>query len=75
MKNDPHKKVLDGQNKPTAEQTAWVFSHLRDHLHKPGSFRVLIYKRMGYTENDYSTLFNGGGMAITNAFIDLEELL
>ena len=72
-RTDRHKKVLCGQKKPSIEQTAWVFSHLKDHMKDTGSFRVLIYGRMGYDANAYISLFEAGGMDLSNAFIDLDE--
>lgn len=66
---------LAGQPKPTIEQVAWVFAHLFDHLAEPGSFRYLIYTRMGFDHDAYTPLYLAGGQAISNAFFDLEELL
>jgi hypothetical protein len=38
---------LHGQPRPTPEQVAWVFHHLNEHYGEGGSFRQLIYERMG----------------------------
>lgn len=59
--------------KPTVEQVAWVFTKLCDHLQNGGTFRVLIYRRMGFDESAYQPLFEAGGMTISNAFFELEE--
>lgn len=60
--------------KPTIEQTAWVIRHLCDHLKEGGSFRYLIYERMGYPPEAYGPLFKAGGMVLSNAFHELREL-
>lgn len=59
--------------KPTIEQTAWVFRKLRAHLVEGGTFRKLIYDRMGYDPEAYSPLYNAGGMDISNAFHDCHD--
>lgn len=70
---DIHKYLLNGE-KPTIDQVAWVFAHLNDHLDELGSFRYLVYDRMGYDEEAYIPLFSAGGMAITNAFYELKTI-
>jgi len=62
-------ELLGGQDKPTIEQTAWVFAHLYDHLQDSGSFRYLIYNRMGYGIESYCPLYGAGGQSISNALI------
>lgn len=52
--------------KPTVEQTAWVFHKLIENAGE-GSFRYLIYDRMGYESKDYQLLYEAGGMGINNA--------
>ena len=71
MNNDKH---LCGQQRPTVEQIAWVFAHLDDALREPGTFRFLINERLGCGLGAYQPLYEAGGMNITNAFCDLEEL-
>jgi hypothetical protein len=61
-------------NKPTPEQVAWVFRHIADHLREGGTFRYLIYDRMGFDSDAYSTLYGAGGMDISNACNDLLEV-
>jgi len=51
-------------DKPTAEQTAWVFKHVLENLMEGGTYRKLIYDRMGYDPKDYKELSDG--MAISN---------
>lgn len=53
--------------KPTVEQVAWVFDKL---IHDIGSFRYLIYDKMGFSPEDYSILYKAGGMAINNALVE-----
>jgi hypothetical protein len=73
MKTDPHKELLEGQPKPTIEQVSWVFAHLRDGIKETGSYRYMIYHRLGFDQSAYCPLYLAGGMDITNAFIDAEE--
>ena len=48
--------------------TAWVFSHIVDHATEGGSFRYLIYDRLGFGPDAYIPLYNAGGMTISNEF-------
>jgi hypothetical protein len=52
--------------------TAWVFEKIVEHGNDPGSFRYLIYDRMGFGADAYVPLYTAGGMTITNEF-DLTE--
>ena len=52
--------------KPTIEQVAWVFQQIMDNAGK-GTFRYLIYDRMGFGPDAYEPLYRAGGMAINNA--------
>ena len=63
------------KNKPTAKQVAWVFRKICDHISSPGSFRKLIYDRMGFKEKDYVELMSAGGMLISNLIFDYKELI
>jgi hypothetical protein len=47
------------EDKPTADQVAWVFKHLKEHFEEGGSYRYLIYDRMGFSESEYGLLFDG----------------
>jgi len=62
MTADDH---LQGQSRPSAEQVAWVFHHLNELYDEGGSFRQLIYQRMGFDEKAYGVLV-GPGMALSN---------
>ena len=68
MKTETEKFV-----KPTIEQTKWVLDHLCDHMNEGGSYRYLIYERLGYGVDAYGPLLNSG-MALSNAFYDLNTL-
>ncbi len=45
-----------------------VIRAIVDHAHSPGSFRYLIYDRLGFGPEAYVPLYNAGGMTITNEF-------
>ena len=45
---------------------AWVISKIDDHGDDPGSFRYLIYNRLGFGPDAYVPLYEAGGMNITN---------
>ena len=44
--------------------TAWVFKNIVDHAKEGGSYRYLIYDRLGFEDDAYVTLFESGGMEI-----------
>lgn len=71
--SDDIDKLLNSDPRPTVNQIAWVFAHLSDALVEPGSFRHLIYSRMGLASDAYAPLYLAGGMNITNAFVDAED--
>ena len=62
------------EERPTTEQVAWVFRRLCEHLQDEGTFRALIYNRMGFKTSDYITLHEAGGMALSNALFDARTL-
>ena len=45
---------------------AWVISKVDDHGNGGGSFRYLIYNRMGFGPEAYVPMYEAGGMNITN---------
>jgi hypothetical protein len=47
---------------------AWVFEAIVTHAREGGSFRTLIYERLGFAEDAYVPLFLAGGMDISNGF-------
>lgn len=48
--------------------TSWVFKHIVEHAKEPGSFRYLIYDRLGFDFDAYVPLYCAGGMTISNEF-------
>jgi len=48
------------------EIAAWVISKIDEHGLAPGSFRYLIYDRLGFGPDAYVPLYEAGGMNITN---------
>lgn len=67
--------LLEGQHRPSVQQTAWVIGHLVDHLCEEGTFRRLIYNRMGYGPEAYCPLYLAGGMTLSNTFFEYQEML
>jgi len=53
-------------DKPSAEQVAWVFTQLIENGKAGGSFRRLIYDRLGFGPSDYQRLYEAGGMELSN---------
>ena len=53
--------------------TAQVFKAIVDHATEGGSFRYLIYDRLGFGPEAYVPLYTAGGMTISNEF-DLSKI-
>jgi hypothetical protein len=47
---------------------AWVIRAICDHGKEGGSFRYLIYDRLGFGPDAYFPLYTAGGMEISNNF-------
>lgn len=47
---------------------AWVIEHIVAHGREGGSFRYLIYDRLGFGPDAYVPLYQAGGMEISNYF-------
>lgn len=45
-----------------------IFSEICEHARHTGSFRYLIYDRLGFDNNAYTDLYLAGGMDISNGF-------
>jgi hypothetical protein len=56
---------VDGR--PPIEHVAWVMKHIAEHLREGGSYRYLIYDRMGFGPEAYLPLYEAGGLEISNA--------
>jgi hypothetical protein len=48
--------------------TGWVFRNIVEHAKEGGSFRYLIYQRLGFGPDAYVSLYEDGGMEISNEF-------
>ena len=48
--------------------TAFVFEKVCEHAHEGGTFRALIYHRLGFNYDAYVLLYGSGGMTISNNF-------
>lgn len=46
---------------------AWVFKALNEHMREGGTYRYLIYHRLGFAEDAYVPLYEAGGMNLSNA--------
>jgi hypothetical protein len=53
--------------------TAWVCKHILDHAKDGGSYRYLIYDRLGFKEDSYMVLQMAGALDISNLF-DLQKM-
>lgn len=53
--------------------TAMVFQAVVEHAKEGGSFRYLIYDRLGFGPDAYVPLYAAGGMAISNEFTLREQ--
>jgi hypothetical protein len=65
--------TLHGLVRPPVWLTAWVLRRVADHAQEGGTFRHLIYDRMGYGPKAYEPLLRAGGMAISNALYERAE--
>lgn len=53
--------------KPKLEQLIWVFQKLREHLESGGTFRDLIYDKMGLGPEAYEPICEAGGKDVADA--------
>lgn len=49
--------------------TAWVMNAIVKHATEGGTFRYLIYDRLGFDTDAYVPLYEAGGMTISNEFV------
>lgn len=80
MSEDYDALVAKYDNDTKLDIAAWVISKIDEHGDDPGSFRYLIYNRLGFGPEAYVPLYEAGGMNITNELDynyknDLAELL
>lgn len=60
-------------NEEKIEWTAKVFKAIMDHIKEGGTYRYLIYDRLGFDMDAYVPLMLAGGMYISNAIFDLRK--
>jgi hypothetical protein len=65
-KIDYDELVSKYDNETKLDIAAWVISKIDEHGKDPGSFRYLIYDRLGFDLDAYVPLYLAGGMNITN---------
>jgi hypothetical protein len=53
---------------------AWVFKHITAQAQQGGSFRYLIYNRLGFDSDAYVPLYDAGGMEISNSLFDADKI-
>lgn len=53
--------------------TAQVFRAIRDHAKEGGTYRYLIYDRLGFNSDAYLPLYDAGGLDISNMLFDLSH--
>ena len=54
---------------------AWVFKHITAQAQQGGSFRYLIYNRLGFGTDAYVPLYDAGGMEISNSLFDADKII
>jgi len=64
--NEFDELVSKYDNETKLNIAAWVISKIDEHGEEPGSFRYLIYHRLGFGPEAYVPLYEAGGMNITN---------
>jgi len=67
MSWDPDKLVADCDYDTKLAITQWVMKHIVDHAKEGGSYRYLIYDRLGFNMDAYGALLDDG-MTISNEF-------
>ena len=53
--------------------TAWAIKHILAHAREGGSYRYLIYERLGFDADAYGVLQTAGALDISNEF-DIERM-
>lgn len=66
MREDYDELVSKYDDQTKLDIAAWVISKIDEHGNDPGSFRHLIYDRLGFGPEAYVPLYSAGGMNITN---------
>jgi len=71
-------KVLSNRTeRPSAvlKQTVRVFEKIAEHAKEGGTFRTLIYDRLGFGPEAYFPLYLAGGMDISNALYEYNVMV
>jgi hypothetical protein len=56
----------DRKHQPSIEGAGFVINAVLQHMQDGGSFRHLIYDRLGYDSSAYAPLYMAGGMDVSN---------
>jgi hypothetical protein len=70
-------KVLSNRTERTSavlKQTVRVFEKIADHAREGGTFRTLIYDRLGFGTEAYFPLYLAGGMQLSNILHEYNAL-
>jgi|688.fasta_scaffold01392_17 hypothetical protein len=70
--DDLDKMAEECPNELKIAVTRWAMNHIVEHAKSGGSYRYLIYSRMGFGPEAYAPLLDGG-MVISNEF-DIEQM-
>lgn len=77
MEPEWYQDIVDKtDNETKLAVTAWVFRNIVNHAMQGGSYRHLIYDRLGFGTEAYVPLYDAGGMEISNEFdMDLKPAI
>jgi hypothetical protein len=53
--------------------TAWVFKHINEQAKEGGTYRYLIYDRLGFNMDAYVPLWEVGGIELSNMLFDARK--
>jgi hypothetical protein len=62
------RKVEETDYETRLAVTAWAMKHIVEHASEGGSYRTLIYQRLGFGPDAYAVLQFHGGLEISNEF-------
>jgi len=74
MNREFSKKAQEVWNKLNYEDrlyaTYFIFDQISEHMKNNGTYRYLIYDRLGFNMDAYGVLMEAGGLAISNMCFD-----
>lgn len=74
MNREFSKKAQEVWNKLSYEDrlyaTYFIFDQISEHMENNGTYRYLIYDRLGFNMDAYGVLMEAGGLAISNMCFD-----